>query len=73
MPFFSGSIKFSSIYVALSRVRSLQSVGILRPFEKEVLKAKPNADLLAEMKRLETLCNNTKQSYSQQLSKYHTY
>jgi hypothetical protein len=50
-----GGLKFASIYVPLSRVRSLDGLAILHPFPKSVLSTAKHADLVADMQRLTLL------------------
>ena len=43
------------IYVALSRVKSIEDILILRDFDKAILKRKVSQDLIIEMKRLDNI------------------
>jgi ATP-dependent exoDNAse (exonuclease V) alpha subunit len=51
----------SAIYVALSRVRRLEDLVILRPFRLEDIQLQPDGKLIAELDRLRTLAVATKQ------------
>jgi len=58
-----GQVELASIYVPLSRVKRLQDLIILRPFEQQVLQLKPNNAQLEELKRLDTIVKKTYELY----------
>ena len=62
-----GKIDFAYSYVALSRVRSITDLMILRPFNSNILKPKIPKDLKDEMIRLEELENKTINNYYNKL------
>lgn len=51
--------RYCSIYVQLSRVKSLENVSLLRPISIHDVSSKPHDLLLAEDERLEKLCETT--------------
>ena len=59
-----GTVELASIYVPLSRVKRLQDLLILRPFEFDVLQKKPSKSQLEELKRLDMIVKKTHQRYS---------
>ena len=59
-----GPVELASIYVPLSRVKRLEDLIILRPFEFGVLQKKPSKSQLEELKRLDLLVKKTHQRYS---------
>lgn len=58
-----GPVELASIYVPLSRVKRLQDLVILRPFELEVLQIKPSKEQIGELKRLDAIVKKTQQRY----------
>ena len=54
-----GPIEVASIYVPLSRVKRLNDLLILRPFQFSNLQIKPSAAQLQELKRLQKLGEET--------------
>ena len=59
-----GSLDYAYGYVALSRVRTLNDLLILRPFEIDILRAKIPVDLEEEMERLTLLEKKTLNEYT---------
>jgi hypothetical protein len=55
----NGKVDFEFAYVALSRVKSINDILILRPFNKKILQTKLPVDLKVEMTRLENLEQKT--------------
>ena len=58
------SLDFAYTYVALSRVRCLNDLMILRPFEKDILKVNIPEDLKDEMIRLKDIEKQTISTYN---------
>lgn len=54
-----GKISPFSAYVALSRSRGRETIRLLSDFDDQLFKTHPNADLEAEMQRLNLLADNT--------------
>jgi hypothetical protein len=46
------------LYVALSRVRRLEDLTILRPFSAQAVQPQPSAELIADMLRLRELATH---------------
>lgn len=63
-----GKSNLSSVYVPLSRVRNLEDLAILRPFENSRLTPPPNDDLEFEIKRLKRLEANATRNHKTLLS-----
>ena len=58
-----GPIEVASTYVPLSRVKRLDDLVILRPFEFASLQVKPSAAQLEELNRLNKIAKNTQKHY----------
>jgi ATP-dependent exoDNAse (exonuclease V) alpha subunit len=58
-----GPMELASIYVPLSRVKRLEDLIILRPFEFEALHVKPSKAQLEELNRLELIVKKTREHY----------
>ena len=58
-----GPIEVASTYVPLSRVKRLDDLVILRPFEFASLQVKPSAVQLEELNRLNKIAKNTQKHY----------
>ena len=59
-----GPVELASIYVPLSRVKRLQDLLILRPFQFDVLQKKPSKSQLDELRRLNIIAKKTYQRFS---------
>jgi hypothetical protein len=55
----------AAVYVPLSRVKRLTDLIILRNFDYKVLQIKPSKSQVAEMERLDKLCFDTENRFSQ--------
>ena len=53
----------ASVYVPLSRVKRLDNILIIRPFEFATLQVKPSIAQLQELKRLDTIAQNTQKRF----------
>jgi hypothetical protein len=58
-----GPIEVASIYVPLSRVKRLDDLLILRPFDSSCLQVKPSTSQLAEIQRLEAIAKSTRKCF----------
>jgi ATP-dependent exoDNAse (exonuclease V) alpha subunit len=58
-----GPVELASVYVPLSRVKRLQDLIIMRPFELEVLQLKPSKAQLEEINRLNMIAKKTREHY----------
>lgn len=58
-----GPTELASVYVPLSRVKRLQDLVILRPFQLEVLQLKPSKAQLEELNRLDMIAKKTREHY----------
>ena len=58
-----GPTEVASVYVPLSRVKRLDDLLILRPFEFATLQVKPSTAQLDELKRLEKIAQNTRKNF----------
>lgn len=63
-PLGSAHDNYSILYVGLSRVRQLSDLRLLQPFSSTVLHFQPDTKLVAELKRLELLANQTESAYN---------
>ncbi|CAF2623614.1 unnamed protein product [Rotaria sp. Silwood2] len=54
-----GPVEVASIYVPLSRVKRLDDLLIVRPFDFTALQVKPSTAQLEELKRLDTIAKST--------------
>ncbi|CAF4392367.1 unnamed protein product, partial [Rotaria magnacalcarata] len=54
-----GSIEVASVYVPLSRVKWLDDLLIIRPFEFAALQVKPSTAQREELKRLDRIAKTT--------------
>lgn len=61
------------MYVPLSRVRSLNDLAIMRPFNEKILHEGQNPDLTAEMTRFLTLEKATLRKYSHILVEFYSF
>ena len=52
-----------SVYVPLSRVKRLEDLLIVRPFEFSTLQVKPSTAQLEELKRLNKIAQNTRKHF----------
>ena len=59
-----GSIEVASIYVPLSRVKRLEDLLIMRPFELSSLQVKPTAAQLQELNRLDKIAKTTRKRFA---------
>jgi len=59
-----GPVEVASAYVPLSRVKRLDDLVILRPFEFSALQVKPSAAQLQELNRLHAIAENIRKRYS---------
>ncbi|CAF5026280.1 unnamed protein product [Rotaria sp. Silwood1] len=59
-----GPVEVASIYVPLSRVKRLDDLLIVRPFEFSSLQVKPSAAQLQELKRLDMIAKKTQKSFA---------
>ena len=59
-----GPIEVASAYVPLSRVKRLDDLVIIRPFEFTALQVKPSAAQLEELTRLNKIAKNTQKNFS---------
>lgn len=60
-----GPTEVASVYVPLSRVKRLDDLLIIRPFEFATLQVKPSTAQLEELKRLDTIAQNTRKHFQQ--------
>ena len=58
-----GPIEVASVYVPLSRVKRLEDLLIVRPFEFATLQVKPSTAQLEELKRLNKIAQNTRKNF----------
>jgi ATP-dependent exoDNAse (exonuclease V) alpha subunit len=58
-----GPVEVASAYVPLSRVKRLDDLLIIRPFEFTALQVKPSVAQLEELNRLEMIAKNTQKRY----------
>ncbi|CAF1422801.1 unnamed protein product [Rotaria sordida] len=58
-----GPLKVASIYVPLSRVKRLEDLLIIRPFEFATLQIKPSTAQKEELKRLDRIAQNTRKRF----------
>ncbi|CAF1473101.1 unnamed protein product [Rotaria sordida] len=56
-------LKLASIYVPLSRVKRLDDLLIIRPFEFATLQVKPSTAQIEELKRLDRIAQNTRKRF----------
>ncbi|CAF1577872.1 unnamed protein product [Rotaria magnacalcarata] len=54
-----GPVEVASVYVPLSRVKRLDDLLIIRPFEFAALQVKPSAAQREELKRLDRIAKST--------------
>ena len=59
-----GPVEVASVYVPLSRVKRLDDLLIVRPFEFAALQVKPSQAQLAELKRLDRIAQNTRKLFA---------
>ncbi|CAF1263342.1 unnamed protein product [Rotaria sp. Silwood1] len=59
----SGPLEVASVYVPLSRVKRLDDLLIIRPFEFATLQVKPSTAQIAELKRLDKIAQNTRKCF----------
>ena len=59
-----GAVEVASAYVPLSRVQRLSDLVILQDFSVDALRVKPSKGQIAELNRLSTIFQQTKQRYS---------
>lgn len=57
-----------SVYVMLSRVKSLQGLAILRPFPDTKIRLNMSGEVRAEFDRLERIAETTRQDYNRQMT-----
>ena len=58
-----GPTEVASVYVPLSRVKRLDDILIICPFEFATLQVKPSIAQLQELKRLNTIAQNTQKRF----------
>ena len=58
-----GPVEVASVYVPLSRVKRLEDLLIVRPFEFATLQVKPSTAQLEELKRLNKIAQNTRKHF----------
>ncbi|CAF1013947.1 unnamed protein product [Rotaria sp. Silwood1] len=58
-----GPLEVASVYVPLSRVKRLDDLLIIRPFEFATLQVKPSTAQIAELKRLDKIAQNTRKRF----------
>ena len=58
-----GPIEVASVYVPLSRVKRLEDLIILRPFDFATLQVKPSTAQLEELKRLDKIAQNARKHF----------
>ncbi|CAF1265132.1 unnamed protein product [Rotaria sp. Silwood1] len=58
-----GPPEVASVYVPLSRVKRLDDLLIIRPFEFATLQVKPSTAQIAELKRLDKIAQNTRKHF----------
>lgn len=59
-----GPIELASVYVPLSRVKRLDDLLIIRPFEFATLQVKPSKSQVDELKRLDLIAQRTQKRFS---------
>ncbi|CAF1263433.1 unnamed protein product [Rotaria sordida] len=58
-----GPLEVASVYVPLSRVKSLEDLLIIRPFEFVTLQVKPSTAQIEELKRLDRIAQDTRKRF----------
>ncbi|CAF1314365.1 unnamed protein product [Rotaria sp. Silwood1] len=58
-----GPIELASVYVSLSRVKRLDDLLIIRPFEFGTLQVKPSTAQIEELKRLDKIAQSTRKRF----------
>ncbi|CAF4273571.1 unnamed protein product [Rotaria sordida] len=58
-----GPLEVASVYVPLSRVKRLDDILIIRPFEFATLQVKPSTAQIEELKRLDRIAQDTRKRF----------